>query len=92
MTKHNYYPKELKIQIVKRLLAGESATALRTEFHIPSTGTIFTWKKWYLTNNLKRLDSSSGRPRKEQLTVLQELEEKNKELSLLKKFFSQERW
>ncbi|MGG5307858.1 hypothetical protein IGJ83_002597 [Enterococcus pernyi] len=23
MTKHNYYPKELKIQMVKRLLTGE---------------------------------------------------------------------
>lgn len=32
MVKHNHYPKELKIQLVKRLLEGESTTVLQKTF------------------------------------------------------------
>lgn len=32
MSKHNFYPTELKIQIIKRFLNGESAASLREEF------------------------------------------------------------
>lgn len=35
MAKYNYYPTSLNIQIVQQLLAGESATLLQNEFHIP---------------------------------------------------------
>lgn len=41
MAKHNYYPETLKIQIVERLLSGESGSSLREEFNIPSRGTIY---------------------------------------------------
>lgn len=92
MAKHNYYPASLKIQIVQRLLAGESATSLQSEFHIPSSGTIYTWKKWFITHELNRLEAASGRPQKIERTLEQELKNKSKELELLKKFFSQERW
>ncbi|EDP7604020.1 transposase [Listeria seeligeri] len=42
MTKHTYYPVELKIQIVERYLKGESAASLRKEFQISSSGTLYT--------------------------------------------------
>lgn len=32
MIKHNHYPKELKIQLVRRLLEGESTTVLQKAF------------------------------------------------------------
>lgn len=62
MAKNNDYPKELKIQIVERILAGESATAFQKEFHIPSNGIIYTWKKWFLSHDLKRIESASELP------------------------------
>ncbi|EMF0071072.1 helix-turn-helix domain-containing protein [Enterococcus hirae] len=86
MEKNNDYPKELKIQIVERILAGESATALQKEFHIPSNGIIYTWKKWFISHDLKRIGSVSGRPQITKQTLEQELENKNKELALLKNF------
>ena len=92
MTKHTYYPASLNIQIGQRLLAGESATLLQNEFHIPSSGTIYTWKKWYITHELNRVEAISGRPQKIERTLEQEFKNKSKEFELLKKFFSQERW
>lgn len=92
MTKHNYYPDTLKIQIVERLMKGESPSSLREEFNIPGRGTIYTWKKWYLNGEIHRLKSSSGRPIEQELSVSKVLEEKEKELELVKKFFSKERW
>ncbi|MBO0449717.1 IS3 family transposase [Enterococcus sp. MJM12] len=91
MAKHNFYPTELKIQIVERLLDGESPTALRKEFHIPSKGTLYNWKKWYLTGEINRLSLSSGRLSKQAVTLEQKLENTQKELELLKKFFRKER-
>ncbi|MBF2664591.1 helix-turn-helix domain-containing protein [Listeria seeligeri] len=92
MTKHTYYPVELKIQIVERYLKGASATSLRKEFQISSSGTIYTWKKWYLDGEVSRLNSVSGRPLSQELSVFEELKQPKKELELLKKYFSQERW
>ncbi|WP_270346202.1 hypothetical protein [Enterococcus thailandicus] len=42
MAKDNYYPDTLKIQIVDRLLDGESPSSLREEFNILGKGTIYT--------------------------------------------------
>ncbi|MFK4568560.1 helix-turn-helix domain-containing protein [Enterococcus sp. UD-01] len=92
MAKHNYYPDTLKIQIVERLLKGESASSLREEFNIPGRGTIYNWKKWYLSGEFHRLKASSGRPSEQELSLSKVLEEKEKELELIKKFFSKERW
>lgn len=37
MSKHNFYPTELKIQIIERFLNSESAASLREEFQISSS-------------------------------------------------------
>ncbi|MBC1886492.1 helix-turn-helix domain-containing protein [Listeria seeligeri] len=92
MTKHTYYPVELKIQIVERYLKGESAASLRKEFQIASSGTLYTWKKWYLEGDVSRLNSVFGRPLRHELSVSEELKQTKQELELLKKYFSQERW
>ncbi|MBC1516750.1 helix-turn-helix domain-containing protein [Listeria immobilis] len=92
MTKHKYYSVELKIQIVERHLRGASAASLRKEFQISSSGTLYTWKKWYLDGEISRLNSVSGRPLRHELSVSEELKQTKKELELLKKYFSQERW
>ncbi|MDT1958943.1 helix-turn-helix domain-containing protein [Carnobacterium divergens] len=46
MSKHNFYPVELKIQIINRFLNDESAASLREEFKISSRGTLYKWKDW----------------------------------------------
>ncbi|WP_376710977.1 helix-turn-helix domain-containing protein, partial [Carnobacterium divergens] len=56
MSKHNFYPVELKIQIIKRFLNGESAASLREEFKIPSRGTLYKWKDWYLNGEIISLE------------------------------------
>lgn len=92
MAKHNYYPDTLKIQIVKRLLKGETASSFREEFNIPGRGTIYNWKKWYVSGEFHRLKASSERPSEQEISLSKVLEEKEKELELIKKFFSKERW
>lgn len=71
MAKHNYYPETLKIQIVERLLAGESASSLREEFNIPSRGTIYRWKQWYMKGEIHRFKTSSGRPLEKEASIYQ---------------------
>lgn len=90
MAKHNYYPDTLKLQFVERLLKGESASSLREEFNIPGRGTIYNWKKWYLSGEFHRLKASSGRPSEQELSLPKVLEEKERELELIKKIFSKE--
>ncbi|MFC4771642.1 helix-turn-helix domain-containing protein [Enterococcus hermanniensis] len=92
MAKHNYYPETLKIQIIERLLAGESGSSLREEFNIPGRGIIYKWKQWYLKGEIHRLKASSGRPLEQEASIYQTLQDREKELELLKKFFSKERW
>ncbi|MDH6364311.1 transposase-like protein, partial [Enterococcus sp. PF1-24] len=79
MSKHNFYPTELKIQIIKRFLNGESAASLREEFQISSRGTIYKWKKWYLSGEVERLNFSSGRPSERELSTSDKLEKAVKE-------------
>ena len=87
MAEHNYYPDTLKIQIVERLLKGEPASSLREEFNITGRGTINIWKKWYLSGEFHRLKVSLGRPLEQEFSLSKILEEKEKELELIKNFF-----
>lgn len=85
MSKHNFYPVELKIQIIERFLNRESAASLREEFKIPSRGTLYKWKDWYLKDEITNLVSSSGRRLEKNISVSEQLDKVTKELNLLKK-------
>ncbi|SBO17125.1 helix-turn-helix domain-containing protein [Carnobacterium divergens] len=87
MSKHNFYPVELKIQIIERFLNGESAASLREEFKIPSRGTLYRWKDWYLNGEITSLESSSGRRLEKNISVSEQLDKVTKELNLLKNIF-----
>ena len=55
------YSKELKLEIVKRYLKGESATALANEYELPTSycNTITTWARRYETLGEKGFEYSS---------------------------------
>lgn len=95
--KNAKYPPDFKLQIVKRVLSGESKTGIATELCV-NEGMIFSWVKKYQELGYNGLMIKQGRPRKMKLENKQpkktttpmdekdrrikELEEKNAKLEM----------
>lgn len=98
MTKHQKYSLGLKLEAVRCVQAGETPTEVARSLGIKNKTQVKTWAKWAENGEVSRLDSSSGRPhpkvaQSEVDKLKLELQEKDLEIALLKKFQTLEkRW
>ena len=78
-SKNKKYSKELKIEVIKRVLQGESKTSLAAIYNLPGPGTIVLWMKKYEELGYNGLEGKQGRPRGRPKIMT---EEKNKNTPL----------
>ena len=61
--KNRSYSAEFKLEILKRVLEGESKIQLAAEYNLPGPGTIVAWMKKYEELGYNGLERKQGRPR-----------------------------
>ena len=57
------YSAEFKLEIINRVLQGETKTRLAAEYNLPGAGTIVSWMKKYEELGYNGLEGKQGRPR-----------------------------
>ena len=66
-TSHRIYDRTIKVEIVKRMLAGEKALALARELQLSSTKELYIWRKRFLSGGPEALRGPGGPRRSERL-------------------------
>ena len=61
--KNKKYSAEFKLEIINRVLQGETKTRLAAEYNLPGSGTIVSWMKKYEELGYNGLEGKQGRPR-----------------------------
>ena len=61
--KNKKYSAELKLEIINRVLQGETKTRLAAEYNLSGAGTIVSWMKKYEELGYNGLEGKQGRPR-----------------------------
>ena len=56
------YSAEFKLEIINRVLQGETKTRLAAEYNLPGAGTIVSWMKKYEELGYNGLEGKQGRP------------------------------
>ncbi|WP_169795538.1 helix-turn-helix domain-containing protein [Arthrobacter woluwensis] len=85
LTKNQSYPFEVKLEVVSRVLAGESKADLAAEFKIPGTVMIGKWLRQYRAEGedglgMKRRGRPPKDPDRPALSELEQLRHENAQL------------
>ena len=79
-SKNRKYTARLKLEIINRVLQGESKTRLAAEYNLYGAGTIVSWMKKYEELGYNGLEGKQGRP-KGRLKIMNKEEKKNTPLT-----------
>ena len=78
-SKNRKYSADYKLEVINRVIQGESKTQLATLYNLPGAGTIVSWMKKYEELGYNGLEGKQGRPRGRPKIMT---EEKNKNTPL----------
>ena len=78
--KNRKYSADLKLEIIERVLHGETKARLAAEYNLPGAGTIVLWMKKYEELGYNGLEGKQGRPRGG-LNIMAKEEKKNTPLT-----------
>ena len=62
-SKNRKYSADYKLEVINRVIQGESKTQLATLYNLPGAGTIVSWMKKYEELGYNGLEGKQGRPR-----------------------------
>ena len=79
-SKNRKYSADYKLEVINRVIQGESKTQLATLYNLPGAGTIVSWMKKYEELGYNGLEGKQGRP-KGRLKIMNKEEKKNTPLT-----------